>query len=276
MATNEVQAIIAEADLISDGKLDYGKFCCMLTDTSNQCVQANRQKWLQVVKTGHGSNQWSPLSGDTKKKNHEQRRQEIRMYLNPTYRKLLPARDHFKVPNPSKQDPTIVTKSDLQSNSNSNESPSVAGEVGIFQGPSHLPSGVCKEKNDGANVVFIEHHEQHGDHVEEMKSLYMARQTDHLLGSGQPLFLAEAHDKVTPLTKEVGGMEGSLDKEETLPTKDAKKGESLGRKMPHSTGGSIDDGKEVEAGAEGVAHGVLNSMITSPPRKPNNTEVSVG
>ena len=44
MTHDEVQAIIDEADKNGDGKLDYAEFCHMLLSTSEQCVQASRQK----------------------------------------------------------------------------------------------------------------------------------------------------------------------------------------------------------------------------------------
>ena len=44
MTHDEVQAIINEADKNGDGKLDYAEFCHMLLNTSEQCVQASRQK----------------------------------------------------------------------------------------------------------------------------------------------------------------------------------------------------------------------------------------
>ena len=44
MSHDEVQAIIDEADKNGDGKLDYAEFCHMLLNTSEQCVQASRQK----------------------------------------------------------------------------------------------------------------------------------------------------------------------------------------------------------------------------------------
>ena len=44
MTHDEVQAIIDEADKNGDGKLDYAEFCHMLLNTSEQCVQASRQK----------------------------------------------------------------------------------------------------------------------------------------------------------------------------------------------------------------------------------------
>lgn len=44
MTHDEVQAIIDEADRNGDGKLDYAEFCHMLLNTSEQCVQASRQK----------------------------------------------------------------------------------------------------------------------------------------------------------------------------------------------------------------------------------------
>ena len=44
MTHDEVQAIIDEADKNGDGKLDYAEFCHMLLTTSEQCVQASKQK----------------------------------------------------------------------------------------------------------------------------------------------------------------------------------------------------------------------------------------
>lgn len=49
MTASEVQAIIAEADLNGDGKLDYSEFCLLLSNTSNDCIQANYQKSLRQL-----------------------------------------------------------------------------------------------------------------------------------------------------------------------------------------------------------------------------------
>lgn len=50
MMTGEVQAIIAEADLNGDGKLDYAEFCQFLSNTSEECIQANHHKVSQQKK----------------------------------------------------------------------------------------------------------------------------------------------------------------------------------------------------------------------------------
>lgn len=51
MSSSEVQAIIAEADLNGDGKLDYSEFCLMLNSTSNECIQANYMKSSQPLQS---------------------------------------------------------------------------------------------------------------------------------------------------------------------------------------------------------------------------------
>lgn len=78
MTTNEVQAIIAEADLNGDGKLDYAEFCHMLSNTANQCVRANHQKWAQTLE------HWPPRSQVSRRRSLERRdqhRDEIRKHL---------------------------------------------------------------------------------------------------------------------------------------------------------------------------------------------------
>ena len=83
MTANEVQAIITEADLNGDGKLDYAEFCHMLSSTSEQCVHANSKKVLQARQ--HHSNKFkSPSTRDVRRKGverREQRREEIRRHL---------------------------------------------------------------------------------------------------------------------------------------------------------------------------------------------------
>ena len=293
MTINEVQAIIAEADLNGDGKLDYAEFCCMLANTTNQCVQASRQKWSQVLKPGRGSNQWSPLSGDTRKKQHEQRRQEIRMYLNsaesnsmPTDRSRLPTSSGKIYSNLPKLDP-METNCEVQSHSESNVVPASTGEKPILrelQGKlSHLqphlqPHSSVEDPVEGTKVVVVEHHEQLGNHVEETGSSHMTRQTDHLIGNGQPLFPAEAQSDEMPLDSKEVGSPLSEGEEEPLPSNNVKEDEALGGKMP-----TQDDGNRGVTGAERTGHGVSvnspvqelfpSSIITPPPRKPNNTEV---
>jgi hypothetical protein len=90
MTTNEVQAVIAEADLNGDGKLDYAEFCHMLSNTASQCVQANHRKWsqsLEPVQQLTKSKHWSPQSQATKKMNQGRGREKTRMYLTSPERK---------------------------------------------------------------------------------------------------------------------------------------------------------------------------------------------
>lgn len=44
MSHDEVQAIIDEADQNGDGRLDYAEFCHMLLNTTEECIQAAKQK----------------------------------------------------------------------------------------------------------------------------------------------------------------------------------------------------------------------------------------
>ena len=55
MSHDEVQAIIDEADKNGDGKLDYAEFCHMLLNTSEQCVQASRQKAKRLGQQRQGN-----------------------------------------------------------------------------------------------------------------------------------------------------------------------------------------------------------------------------
>lgn len=84
MTISEVQAIIAEADLNGDGKLDYSEFCLILSNTSTECIHANYQKPSQSLESKQQFREHrSPQSCTTRKKldRHDQRREEIRMHL---------------------------------------------------------------------------------------------------------------------------------------------------------------------------------------------------
>lgn len=85
---DEVNVIIAEADLNGDGKLDYAEFCHMLLNTSEECLQANRVKASQVMKQkqkrSHHEISFRRKSPSYKRSSYdrqERRREEIRMHL---------------------------------------------------------------------------------------------------------------------------------------------------------------------------------------------------
>lgn len=81
---DEVQAIIAEADVNGDGKLDYAEFSHMLLNTSEECIRANRQKALKDNNKPLSKNK-TPKSHASQRKisseRRERRREEIRMHL---------------------------------------------------------------------------------------------------------------------------------------------------------------------------------------------------
>lgn len=93
MSVDEVEAIIAEADLNGDGKLDYAEFCHMLLNTTEECIQANRQKTLhsqklkkesrgEVKEKGRGAKrQSSEVQRKHSSERRQRRREEIRMHL---------------------------------------------------------------------------------------------------------------------------------------------------------------------------------------------------
>ena len=75
MSADEVQAVIAEADLNGDGKLDYAEFCLMLNKSSEECIQANRQKMSRPSRSKSHVTQRNSVD------RRERRREEIRMHL---------------------------------------------------------------------------------------------------------------------------------------------------------------------------------------------------
>ncbi len=86
MTVDEVQAIIAEADLNGDGKLDYAEFCHMLLNTSEECTQAFQNNALQVLKAKEKYKRYgSPKQQIAQRRSsfdrRERRREEIRMQL---------------------------------------------------------------------------------------------------------------------------------------------------------------------------------------------------
>lgn len=92
MSVDEVQTIIAEADLNGDGKLDYAEFCHMLLNTSEECTRAHHNKASQVLKAkethsyqAKSRNYQSPSYHINENRasfdRREKRREEIRMQL---------------------------------------------------------------------------------------------------------------------------------------------------------------------------------------------------
>ena len=83
MSMDEVEVIIAEADLNGDGKLDYAEFCHMLLNTTEECIQANRQKSSQSTQRKQDKTNQPPHSRRRRRSSdrRERRREEIRMHL---------------------------------------------------------------------------------------------------------------------------------------------------------------------------------------------------
>lgn len=237
MSADEVQAVIAEADLNGDGKLDYAEFCLLLNSTSEECIQVNRQK----VSQAEPEQSRSPKSHVTRRSSvvrRERRREEIRMQL-------------------YSPEPTISEKLEVGMNGGVVATPSSDAAQTQPEPQSATMSSVKAESTEVGTTVRckdggVEDNGAHEDDVpmeslrpeQETENKDTVRQTDHLdkdsqsnrdtaQGNGEA-----SHDSKIqgPSSDETSIQEGNELQEDTAPSEEAgaQKSHSNWEKESHS------------------------------------------
>lgn len=266
MSPEEVNAIIAEVDLDGDGKLDYSEFCQMLLSTSEECVQASHLKSAQMLKHSDHLGSQSKSPKITSLERREKRRKEIRKQLHSTDDSDVLGKEVY-----SKVENNLSTISSMDQSSKTNNkstdtmpddnSPEKTG-VEHTQPPLQSASdNSCDDDKDGDKSSVEQN------------------------GSGNSASTTEVEKSTSDsISKEISMPKHALEKKtvederEVWQTGHLEKGQQpLGN--AEGAGTEKETPKESEAKLKNQQSDTASlpaSVITPPPRKPSNIEVSNG